>query len=82
MLTFDQILDIQTNGMEIMHHTKTHINSSGLSVSDFVEETYNSVERLRAKGLNVQSLVMPGTAGGEMVLNTETKLNNIYAQIL
>jgi hypothetical protein len=82
-LTFDQILEMQTNGMEVMHHTKSHIDSEvGLSISDFVEQTYNSVNRLRAKGLNMQSLVMPGTARGDMFLDTEAKLNNIYAQIL
>ena len=90
-LTLAQIMGMQINGMEIMHHSKTHPTVASLSaanalgLSGFLEETAYSAARLRAMGLNVQMFIQPGTMSGAdnpMHINNDEKLLSKYGDVL
>lgn len=90
-LSAERFMEFQSNGMEIMHHSKSHptvsnlAQATALGLSGFIAETVTSANKLRALGLNIQSFVLPGTITGTdnpMYFNTAEKLKNQYANVL
>lgn len=81
-LAHDHILEMQAHGMEIMHHTKRHLTTTYLPIDEFLEETYYSLQRLRAAGYNIQTLVQPGSWRGELAFDDQDKMNSMRGRVI
>jgi len=59
-ITLAQLLEMQSGGMEIMHHSRSH-GADPANYAAFVDETVTAANEMRATGLNIRSFVQPGS---------------------
>ena len=70
-MTLAQIKTMQTNGMEIMAHSRTH-GADPASLAEFMDEAIASGHEMRALDLDIASFVQPGSWGPAYQLTSLT----------
>jgi peptidoglycan/xylan/chitin deacetylase (PgdA/CDA1 family) len=74
-MNWNQILDLQKDGMEIGSHTMNHINLEGLPNKEIDYEIGQSKQCLKSHGINASTFAYPFSSGtdNEYIINTIAK---------
>ena len=78
-MNWNQIIDLQKDGMDIGSHTMNHVDLEGLSNKEIDYEIGQSKECLKSHGINASTFAYPFSSGtdNEYVINTIAKFYDL-----